>query len=107
MAIASASVNSYRRLKPGFETPTSFFFSEANREAALRIPGYADTPESKRFEFEGQQLGVTMTFGIATFHKGETLEHCIARADTALYHGKEQGRNRVAVGKQPGLSLIG
>lgn len=51
MAISCASANSYRRLKPGFETPQSFFFSEANREAALRIPGYADTPETKRFEF--------------------------------------------------------
>jgi glutamine synthetase len=51
MALVSASVNSYRRLKPGFETPTSFYFSESNREAALRIPGYADTPETKRFEF--------------------------------------------------------
>lgn len=51
MAISCASANSYRRLKPGFETPMSFFFSESNREAALRIPGYADTPETKRFEF--------------------------------------------------------
>jgi glutamine synthetase len=51
MAISCASTNSYRRLKPGFETPTSFYFSEANREAAIRIPGYATTPETKRFEF--------------------------------------------------------
>jgi len=51
MALSCASTNSYRRLKPGFETPTAFFFSEANREAAIRIPGYATSPEDKRIEF--------------------------------------------------------
>ena len=62
--------------------------------------------ENKRFEFQGQQLGVTMTFGIVTFRKGETLDQCIARADAALYEGKEQGRNRVRVGSQANLPLI-
>jgi len=51
MALSCASTNSYRRLKPGFETPVSFFFSEANREAAIRIPGYAILPHEKRIEF--------------------------------------------------------
>ena len=51
--------------------------------------------EAQRFRHEDQCLSVTMTFGIAVFGKGETLEDCITRADTALYRGKEQGRNRV------------
>lgn len=53
--------------------------------------------EARRFEYQGQRLGVTMTFGIATFRKDDTLDKCIARADTALYKGKQQGRNRVVV----------
>jgi PleD family two-component response regulator len=48
-----------------------------------------------RFEYEGKSLGVTMTFGVATYRKGETLDACIARADAALYRGKYGGRNRV------------
>ncbi len=51
MAITSASTNSYRRLKPGHETPRSFFFSAANREAAIRIPLYAREPDEKRWEY--------------------------------------------------------
>ncbi len=51
MALTSASTNSYRRLKPGFETPTSFYFSAANREAAIRIPLYVRNPEEIRWEF--------------------------------------------------------
>ena len=51
MAITSASTNSYRRLKPGHETPTSFFYAAANREAAVRIPVSAKHPEMNRWEY--------------------------------------------------------
>ncbi|MFT6274202.1 MAG: diguanylate cyclase (GGDEF)-like protein [Halioglobus sp.] len=60
----------------------------------------------KDFEYRGQHINVTMTFGVASFLRGETLENCIARADTALYQGKERGRNRVMLGSYKGLSLI-
>jgi diguanylate cyclase (GGDEF)-like protein len=58
------------------------------------------------FEFEGKRLRITMTFGVAEHRKGESLETCIARADAALYHGKEHGRNQVMVGSLKGLTLI-
>jgi diguanylate cyclase (GGDEF)-like protein len=58
------------------------------------------------FEYSGQRLSITMTFGIAEHRKGEALEACIARADTALYTGKERGRNKVMIGKYRGLTLV-
>jgi diguanylate cyclase (GGDEF)-like protein len=58
------------------------------------------------FEFGGQRLSITMTFGVAGYRKGETLDACIARADAALYHGKERGRNQVMVGNCNGLTLV-
>jgi glutamine synthetase len=51
LALTNPSTNSYRRLVPGFEAPVSLFFSLANRSAAIRVPKYAVTPESKRVEF--------------------------------------------------------
>jgi diguanylate cyclase (GGDEF)-like protein len=63
--------------------------------------------ENHGFEYAGEQLRVTMTFGISTFRNGETLEACIARADAALYKGKEGGRNRVSPDSYSGLTLIG
>ena len=58
------------------------------------------------FQFEGETIGITMTFGVATYRKGETLDNCIARADTAMYHGKKAGRNKVMLGGYKGLTLV-
>jgi glutamine synthetase len=51
MGLTNPTTNSYRRLVPGFEAPVSAIFSLANRSAAIRIPKYADRPESVRMEF--------------------------------------------------------
>ena len=51
LAFTSPSTNSYRRLVPGFEAPVNLFFSVGNRSAAIRVPKYADQPETKRIEF--------------------------------------------------------
>ena len=59
------------------------------------------------FEFSGERHRITMTFGVANYIKGESLDNCIARADTALYSGKDDGRNRVMLGAYNGLTLVG
>ena len=50
-AFTNPSTNSYKRLLPGFEAPVKLFFGLANRSAAIRVPRYATTEESKRIEF--------------------------------------------------------
>ncbi len=51
LAFTNPSTNSYRRLVPGFEAPINAFFSLGNRSAAVRVPKYADQPDTARFEF--------------------------------------------------------
>ncbi|MHC4605437.1 MAG: type I glutamate--ammonia ligase [Planctomycetota bacterium] len=50
-AITNPSTNSFKRLVPGFEAPVNLFFSLANRSAAIRVPKYANTAETKRIEY--------------------------------------------------------
>jgi glutamine synthetase len=51
LALTNPSTNSYRRLVPGFEAPVNAFFSLGNRSAAVRIPKYANQPDTARMEF--------------------------------------------------------
>lgn len=52
---------------------------------------------SHEFIFQSQQLQVTMTFGISEYKDEPTMEEAFKRADRALYHGKNNGRNQCIV----------
>lgn len=49
-AIVAPTVNSYRRLVPGFEAPVNLAYSARNRSACCRIPMYSPSPKAKRVE---------------------------------------------------------
>jgi diguanylate cyclase (GGDEF)-like protein len=51
-----------------------------------------------KFEFESTQIDVTISIGSTEIKVGmEKAEEAIARADRALYHSKESGRNKVSL----------
>lgn len=45
-----------------------------------------------KFSFAGHKTG---SFGVATYRVGDDEKSLIKRADDALYHAKESGRNKV------------
>lgn len=54
-----------------------------------------DRIEKQRHDFNGQQIAVTVSAGVAIYRKDETPDSFVARTDALLYKAKNEGRNRV------------
>ncbi len=50
-ALTNPTVNSYRRLVPGYEAPVNLILSARNRSAIIRVPMYSESPKAKRIEY--------------------------------------------------------
>ena len=51
---------------------------------------------------EGERLHVTVSGGVAQYHKNMSLDELIKKADEALYKAKAAGRNRIEIANRAG-----
>lgn len=87
-------------------------FDETNADQAMKIvERLRKTIEATRFPqtdktgtlLEHKYLNITMSFGIAVLDKHSKIQSAtdwIARADTALYQSKQNGRNQTRLFKK-------
>jgi diguanylate cyclase (GGDEF)-like protein len=66
----------------------------AAEEVANRLRA---TAEQRLAQVGGLGRALTLTFGVASFTPGSSVDACLKAADEALYRGKAAGRNRVVV----------
>ena len=50
---------------------------------------------------DGEQFGVTASFGVAVYPEAQTVDELLRSADAALYQAKAEGKNRVALAPTP------
>ena len=48
-----------------------------------------------RFDCEGKVFGITCSFGVAEWEKGDAIDRMLRRADIAMYEAKKSGRDRI------------
>jgi polar amino acid transport system substrate-binding protein len=53
--------------------------------------------EIRRTDFAVDTMAITASFGVTDYRDDESIEECIKRADQALYHAKQGGRDKTVV----------
>lgn len=107
-AIVAPTVNSYRRLVPGFEAPTYVAWSRGNRSAIVRVPVYKKGyPQSKRIEFRAPDPSCNpyLAFSAVLMAGLDGIQKkldCGDPVDENIYHLSEERRRTLGVKELPG-----
>lgn len=68
------------------------------QEETLRLVNdLREQVESCGFHYHGEAVKITVSCGVSSFNKNDTVEKVFERADQALYKAKENGRNQCVV----------
>lgn len=81
----------------GGEEFLMIFPQKAAAETQKTAEAMLEEIRSASYSFDGNNINVTLTFGIAESRAGETADITVNRADGLLYQGKENGRNRIVM----------
>tara|TARA_B100001939_G_C16921885_1_gene609784 strand:+ start:1142 stop:1879 length:738 start_codon:yes stop_codon:yes gene_type:complete len=79
----------------GGEEFLTILYNNNIQEAALLANQIRSDIESKKIEFEGKQISVTVSMGIACSSETVVYQELLNKADERLYKAKENGRNQV------------
>ncbi len=79
-----------------------FYFNNKDaQETVLLVERIRKEVAASELSYQGQNIPVTMTFGVCQRIPGMTLIDCINAADESMYQGKSEGRNAVVLSQVP------
>ena len=79
----------------GGEEFLTILYNNDIQQAALLADQIRNDIERKKIEFEGKQISVTVSMGIACSVETVVYQELLNKADERLYKAKENGRNQV------------
>ncbi len=108
-AVVSPTVNSYKRLVPGYEAPVYIGWAQINRSALIRIPRYNEgRPKSVRAELRfpdpssNPYLAFTAMLAAALDGIEKKMNPPAPLNNVNLYHLTKEERAKMGVGELPG-----
>ncbi|MDR1802490.1 MAG: diguanylate cyclase [Treponema sp.] len=66
-------------------------------EANFIMERIRENIENSVINYEGVEIRITCSIGLAQFTSGDTMETCVKKSDEALYVAKNSGRNQVRI----------
>jgi diguanylate cyclase (GGDEF)-like protein len=79
----------------GGEEFLTILYNNDIQHAALLADQIRNDIERKKIEFEGKQISVTVSMGVACSSETVVYQELLNKADERLYKAKENGRNKV------------
>ena len=108
-AVVSPTVNSYKRLVPGYEAPVYIGWAQINRSALIRIPRYTEgRPKSVRAELRfpdpssNPYLAFAVMLAAALDGIDKNMTPPAPLNNVNLYHLTKEERTKMGVGELPG-----
>lgn len=107
-AIVAPTVNSYKRLVPGYEAPVYICWARINRAALVRIPHYSpgrETSTRVELRFPDPSCNPYLAFAVMLMAGLDGIEKDLAPADPVeedVYHFDQTRLHELNIGQLPG-----
>ncbi len=73
-------------------------FNRASKEDAKKVAERVmNAVRNNKLIYKGKTIRITLSMGLTSHQKGDTLESLIERADAAVYQAKHEGKDRLVV----------
>ncbi len=103
--VANPTINSYKRLVPGYEAPVYISWSNTNRSALVRVPAARGSSTRAEFRSPDPMCNPYLTFAALLTAGLDGIKNKVMppeSTDVNIYHLSEQERNKLGIEMLPG-----